>query len=1138
MHKQILKKIIMLAAVFLAGQSHAALQVSPLKSEAAGDLSQLLKSIVGPNVEIDDESINLIYRQSLNQLGTFSSGREQSGGGASIGLPSGMVLSTGRVDDAKVDGIPGKKSADLGGLDAFSGDNPLLKVNGGAFRDLLILEFDLIPANNKLRVDYVFASEDYEDDGTEDDRVCAGDDYNDRFGFFVRLKTEPGSSPAEERNMAVWADGQAVNVTTLHPQEGWGGACSQQRIGQYIDNSSGNKTSFDGFSKPLASQIAVEAGKTYTVRIAIADAGDALFDSAVFLRFFSSPGEQVPGMAYSLGGGVLSTKTPVNTIIASFDDPNGPIDSAIVTDNSLPQGVLLNPFSGELSIGEGLAAGSDDFQLVTMDYLSMVYCDPDSNEVNPCEGHVSEAEDYNAYNFNFSFADASAVTSTLIAAGSRLPANRRAIFAVQLQSADSKLLVSGGDTVVASASMGSVDEQVQDLGNGAYIFGLISETEGDSVVSVKVNGVEMSPFQVSFFTDSDGDGVSDEDELRLGSSPFYWDSDGDGLSDMIELGGDGSIAWDSDGDGAIDALDPDDNNNGRGTRQEIVGDNDLDGIPNYRDQRYDAPKMTEDADNDGIPNGVENPGIVNSLAYLIDPTRPVNNILIDTDGDGLPNALDEDSDGDGHLDKDEAGFSLNDGSLLDSDGDAIPDFMDVDSEGPGSGDSDKDGIPDDVECSESVMSIAMAVLRSQNFNNYPRWYGCPQSDSDGMPDYMETDSDNDGLPDKLEAGADPLHPLDTDGDGRADYRDLDSDGDGFSDAAECPNPEAGCSDLNDNGVLDYLERNRSLGGAASQGVVKTQTDGIGGFGLYALLGLLMLLVRKKKSFFLVVAPVVLAVSLTTTLAQAQDGSFYAGVNVGLSSLDPDVSDAPGLFLDNDKGAAITLNFGYDLNDLLSIDAFWSRLGEATFQPGGSLDYEVMGVGIVTYYTVVGESRAKDSLAIYLTGGVASILNAGSGLQYEAENSFSLYYGIGFEHRLADAWSLRMHIETYDADASAASVGVVYRFLYKTPPRSGVPTPTATLVEDEKSGLKSFSEPSATVESLEQPISGAEKKAVKSPEPAAKKEVPTKKKAVLRRKDEDGDGVIDMNDKCPFTPEGMEVEADGCAAYRGMWRDVN
>jgi hypothetical protein len=76
------------------------------------------------------------------------------------------------------------------------------------------------------------------------------------------------------------------------------------------------------------------------------------------------------------------------------------------------------------------------------------------------------------------------------------------------------------------------------------------------------------------------------------------------------------------------------------------------------------------------------------------------------------------------------------------------------------------------------------------------------SDNDGIADQLDSDSDNDGIADNIEAQPntavaaiaiqikryrqrDPgLTPVDTDSDGVPDYLDLDSDNDGIFDAIE------------------------------------------------------------------------------------------------------------------------------------------------------------------------------------------------------------------------------------------------------------------------------------------------------------------------------------------------------------------
>ena len=130
----------------------------------------------------------------------------------------------------------------------------------------------------------------------------------------------------------------------------------------------------------------------------------------------------------------------------------------------------------------------------------------------------------------------------------------------------------------------------------------------------------------------------------------------------------------------------------------------------------------------------------------------------DTDGDGLPDAVDPDDDNDGLSDVLEIQLGLNP-LRVDSDGDGIPD---------GNEDSDGDKLTNLDELQRGLQP------------------GNPDSDGDGISDGVE-----------IELGFDPLDPIDalidTDGDGLPDWRELllgsdpalqDTDGDGRLDGEE------------------------------------------------------------------------------------------------------------------------------------------------------------------------------------------------------------------------------------------------------------------------------------------------------------------------------------------------------------------
>jgi len=155
----------------------------------------------------------------------------------------------------------------------------------------------------------------------------------------------------------------------------------------------------------------------------------------------------------------------------------------------------------------------------------------------------------------------------------------------------------------------------------------------------------------------------------------------------------------------------------------------------------------------------------------------------DSDGGGVPNYQDFDSDNDGILDCFEAGDTLPGSPPVDTDGDGLPDYVDPDSDG--------DGVPDLVE-------------------------GASDSDGDGLPDYLDTDSDDDGISDSTEGGGD------LDGDGTIDSVDNDTDGDGIPDAVE------GVSDADGDGTTNQhdLDSDGDGIGDAIEGYLDSDSDGL------------------------------------------------------------------------------------------------------------------------------------------------------------------------------------------------------------------------------------------------------------------------------------------------------------------------
>lgn len=157
----------------------------------------------------------------------------------------------------------------------------------------------------------------------------------------------------------------------------------------------------------------------------------------------------------------------------------------------------------------------------------------------------------------------------------------------------------------------------------------------------------------------------------------------------------------------------------------------------------------------------------------------------DTDHDGIPNETDEDDDGDGVPDNEDA-FPLNPNEQYDTDGDSIGDNSDKDDDG--------DGVPDEYD------DLPLDPNETTD------------TDKDGIGNIADKDDDNDGLSDTEEENlkTDPLNP-DTDGDGTNDKDDkfplneeewLDTDSDKIGNNKDTDDDNDGIPDSEDEFPLN------------------------------------------------------------------------------------------------------------------------------------------------------------------------------------------------------------------------------------------------------------------------------------------------------------------------------------------------
>ena len=162
----------------------------------------------------------------------------------------------------------------------------------------------------------------------------------------------------------------------------------------------------------------------------------------------------------------------------------------------------------------------------------------------------------------------------------------------------------------------------------------------------------------------------------------------------------------------------------------------------------------------------------------------------DMDCDEIVDSLDDDIDGDGVLNVNDA-FPTNASESVDTDGDGIGNNADLDDDGDGVADT-TDAFP--LDANESV-----------------------DTDGDGIGNNADLDDDNDGVADTSDAfPLDASESVDTDGDGIGNNADLDDDNDGDSDVDEIAagsNPLDASSTLKNTYFIITVETNNT--GASS-----------------------------------------------------------------------------------------------------------------------------------------------------------------------------------------------------------------------------------------------------------------------------------------------------------------------------------
>jgi gliding motility-associated-like protein len=256
-----IKKILVISFVFSILGVCAQLVTST--AQPPGALVQNV--LLGPGVTVS----NISYTGSPGAIGFFD------GTNTNLGIAQGIVMTTGTVLN-NGSGPHGPNNSANSGIDNGVGGSGLLgAVVGATTFNAATLEFDFIPYSDTVRFRYVFGSEEYPEYAPPNNSS-----FNDVFGFFIS-----GPGIAGLQNIAqVPGGGGVVSINNVNAitnaayftNNGDGNTAPQNGSPFYIQ--------YDGFTKVLEAVARVQCGQTYHLILAIADVGDGIYDSGIFLE--------------------------------------------------------------------------------------------------------------------------------------------------------------------------------------------------------------------------------------------------------------------------------------------------------------------------------------------------------------------------------------------------------------------------------------------------------------------------------------------------------------------------------------------------------------------------------------------------------------------------------------------------------------------------------------------------------------------------------------------------------------------------------------------------------------------------------------------------------------------------------------
>jgi hypothetical protein len=226
------------------------------------------------------EKDSMIYKHFANNKVKITDFRKPSGNLVSgsyvlyvdpdngVGIASGLLMTTGTVQEAIGPNDFPNASYARNWMPCSETDlDKMNQTHDGNFFDACILEIDIMPTTNTLVLEYLLGSEEYEEYL----------EFDDSFGIFL------GKKGAQSLSMVSSVSGSSskISVSSINPAV----HNDLYRANATPDTKLYKTWQYDGFTQKFVTKVNVEKGKTYTLKLIIADYHDSIYDSGAFVDF-------------------------------------------------------------------------------------------------------------------------------------------------------------------------------------------------------------------------------------------------------------------------------------------------------------------------------------------------------------------------------------------------------------------------------------------------------------------------------------------------------------------------------------------------------------------------------------------------------------------------------------------------------------------------------------------------------------------------------------------------------------------------------------------------------------------------------------------------------------------------------------